>query len=112
MSKESILLDFESDLEDPGSLKSGEYLGAHVLAHARSAAAKEKDTLVEVLRDWLLITNEPRTMLAVRVAKELRLRELTPHLENLRNRIETGEAFFPFYLQWVDEALRVLRNPA
>ncbi len=112
MSKESILLDFESDLEDPGSLKSGEYLEAHVLAHARSAAAKDKDSLVEVLRDWLLITNEPRTMLAVKIAKELRLSELTPYLENLRNRIETGKAFFPFYLRWVDEALQSLRDAA
>lgn len=112
MSKESILLAFESDLEDPGSLKSGEYLEAHVLAHARSAAAIEKDTLVEVLRDWLLITNEPRTMLAVKVAKELRLRELTPYLENLRNRIETGKAFLPFYLHWVDDALKSLRSAA
>ena len=51
-------------------------------------------------------------MLAVKIAKELRLSELTPYLENLRNRIETGKAFFPFYLQWVDEALQSLRDAA
>ncbi|MGQ0595211.1 MAG: hypothetical protein ACT4QB_22010, partial [Gammaproteobacteria bacterium] len=31
-------------------------------------------------------------------------------LENLRDRIEAGEAFLPFYRRWVDEALKVLRD--
>lgn len=112
MSKEHILRVFETDLADPGSLKSGEYLQAHILSHARSAVAQDRASLVQVLRDWLLMTNEPRTMIAVNVAKELRLGELGPFLENLRDRIEAGEAFLPFYRRWVDEALKVLRDTA
>jgi hypothetical protein len=110
MSKEDILRAFETHLTDPGAMKSGEYLEAHILAHARSVAARERDSLVEVLRDWLLMTNEPRTMLAVRVAKELRLGELSPYLENLKDRIEAGKAFLPFYRRRVDDALKVLRG--
>lgn len=73
-------------------------------------AARERDSLVEVLRDWLSMTNEPRAMLGVRVAKKLRLGELRPHLENLKDRIEAGKVFLPFYRRWVDEAMKLLRG--
>ncbi len=49
-------------------------------------------------------------MLGVRVAKKLRLGELRPHLENLKDRIEAGKVFLPFYRRWVDEAMKLLRG--
>ena len=60
------------------------------------------------MKVWLSVRDEPKTMLAVTVAKELQLSELRLDIELLREEIQLGEAFMPFYLRWVDEALASL----
>ena len=108
MSREKILAMFDTDLADPGSVKSGEYLEAHVLAHARSAVSMDRQGLVNILTEWLSETSEPKTMLAVLIAKELRLTELLPNLRDLRVAIASERALLRFYVRWVDEALETL----
>lgn len=110
MSKENVLKEFETDFTDPGSVKSGEYLESHVLARARTIIEKDRAGLIAALEEWLEMNNEPKTMLAVKVANEMRLKELIPSIEKLRERIESGKAFFPFYMRWVDEALDSLKK--
>lgn len=109
MSKEEILRTFETALTDPGSLKSGEYLEEHILVSAKKLILTDRANLVNVLREWLSMKDEPRTMLAVKVAKELDLKELVSDLKALRQDIETGKVFLPFYVRRIDEALDVLQ---
>ncbi|TAL16098.1 hypothetical protein EPN96_10810 [bacterium] len=109
--KVTVLVEFDTNLADPGAQKSGEYLREHILDSAKRALdRKDKDALIEVLREWLDERSEPKTMLAVEVIKELRLTELRKDLEELRDAIEKRKAFKPFYVRWVDSALTTLGN--
>jgi hypothetical protein len=105
MSKEDVLGILESDMSNPGSYKSGVYLEEHTLSHAAAVLQKDKQGLIEALMDWIETQSEPRTMLAVRLAKKLGLAELKPQLLELRHKIDTGKVFPKFYLKYIDEAL-------
>jgi hypothetical protein len=110
MGKHEVLTHLGTALSDPGSLKSGEYLLRQAVARAKGALGEgDRTGLIEALREWLAEYSEPRTMLAVDLAKELRLVELRPDLENLRTAIVENRAFRAFYVRRVDAALLVLR---
>lgn len=110
MGKADVLARFATDLANPGSLKSGEYLRKGILTSAQRALdGGDREGLVSALQDWLGERSEPKTMLAVDVIRELQLSELREGLEELRTEIESGAVFKPFYVRWVDDALGVLR---
>lgn len=108
MAKNDVLMVFETDLKDPGALKSGEYLAEHVLRHAHELVLSDRIGLVEVLDEWLKLRQEPQTMLAVAIVRELHVREMRDELTRLRVDIERGGVFLPFYLRYVDKALAAL----
>lgn len=108
MSKEEILLILEGDINNPGSSKSGEYLEEHVLRHSAEIVQTDRQGLVEALKEWIEAKEEPRTMLAVRIARKLGLLELIPQIKDLREEIAHGGVFPKFYLRYIDEALNVL----
>lgn len=101
---------FGTILSDPGSEKSGEYLSARIVAVARNMIARDREAVIAIMRSWLRQRKLPHTLLAVDVAKELRLRELTEELVNLRDAISTGEWRKPYYVAWVDAALAQLKG--
>lgn len=108
MKKENIIAIFDTDLNDPGAIKSGEYLEEHVLMHAQEIVRQERPALIEVLTDWVVLREEPQTMLAVRIAKSLHLHELRNVLLALRKDVVSGRVFLPFYVKWIDEALNAM----
>ncbi len=110
MGKGEVLAALETDLSDPGSLKSGEYLEEHVLRRARQIVANDRSGLVEVLEDWILLRAEPRTALAVSVAKTLRMRELRELIVALREDVAQGKALWPHYLRGLDETIKALTS--
>lgn len=110
MSKDDILAMLASDLNDPGSQKSGEYLEAHVLRHARSALASDRGGLVDAMRQWLELRREPQTMLAVSVAQETELQELAPDIERLLAEVVAGQIFQPYYADALSAAVTRLRT--
>jgi len=105
MTKEEIENAFETDFTNPSSIKSGEYLVDNVLSRARKLEHEHKSELVEVLRSWIQQRTEPRTMLAVTIAGELRLTELRTELDTLTAAVKSGECFLPFYLRQIERAL-------
>ena len=106
MAKIDVAQALQSDLDNPGSLKSGEYLEERILRTVRRALlAGDRDGVVESLREWLILRQEPQTMLAVTAAKNEQLTELVPEIEALRTDVLAGLAFPRFYLHWIDEAL-------
>lgn len=110
MTKEEIETAFETDFANPGSMKSGEYLSEQLRARSKKFIDRNKLELAEVLISWVQQRTEPKTMLAVEIAGELKLTELTAELNLLRDSIEKGECFFPFYLKRVDEALNSIKQ--
>lgn len=106
MARSDLALALQSDLDSPGSLKSGEYLEERILRTVRRAlVAGDRDGVVETMREWLILRQEPQTMLAVTVAKKEQLTELVLEIEALRTDVLAGRAFPKFYLRWIDEAL-------
>ncbi|MCK9589240.1 MAG: hypothetical protein WC076_09860 [Terrimicrobiaceae bacterium] len=110
MKKEEIIAIFETDFSNPGSVKSGEYLEDHVLTHAQEIVKANRGALIEILADWLAMRTEPQTMLAVKIAGVLCVRELRNALLKLRDDVAVGRAFLPFYTKRIDAALRDM-NP-
>ena len=109
MSKEEALRLLETDINDPGAEKSGEYLEEHVITRSeRLLKANNREGLLNALRDWLLSRSEPRTMLAITVARKFLLSELKSEIAIIRSEIANGNLFLPFYLKEVDEALKAL----
>jgi hypothetical protein len=109
MSKYDVLTALETDMNDLGSYKSGEYLEEHVLMHARYFLPGDRSGLVEAMREWINLRSEPRTMLAVKIADELGLREMISDIEALRREIASAKIFPSFYLHDIDNALNSLR---
>jgi len=109
MAKTDVAQALQSDLDNPASLKSGEYLEERVLKTIRGAViAGDRDGVVETLREWLILRQEPQTMLAVTAAKKEQLTELVLEIEALRTEVAAGRAFPQFYLRWIDDALSAL----
>jgi hypothetical protein len=101
----------QSDLENPGAIKSGEYLQERILRTVRRAlVAGERDGVVEALREWLILRREPHTMLAVTAAKKEHLTELVLEIVALRADVLGCRVFPKFYLRWIDDALSSFRG--
>ena len=108
MTKTEVLEQLETDITDPGSYKSGEYLRTHVLSRAKAISSMDRDGLVEAMREWLGMRSEPKTMIAVMVSEKLRLKELKSDIETLREDVFAGKYFPRFYLREIDATLKVL----
>ena len=109
MAKTDVLEVFDSALNDPGALKSGEYLEEHIVNYAKEMFINDRTGVIDALREWLVLREEPKTMLAVKVVEELTIKELKEEIINLKKDIEGGKAFLPFYVRSVDKALSVLK---
>jgi len=77
---------------------------------ASAASLTERLGLIEALREWLSLRNEPRTMLAVTMARKLGLRELKADIEALRKEVSEGRVFPRFYLREIDATLEALNQ--
>lgn len=107
MTTDEVLSVLETDVEDPGSEKSGEYLEQHVLAHASAIAGHSRRELIEALRHWLALKTLPRTLVAIRVAGLLQLAELEPDLRTLMAAANARDIPV-FYLRYLKKALSLL----
>jgi hypothetical protein len=108
MSKQDVLAVLETDMNDPGSLKSGEYLESHILLHAKQFLRTDRLGLIDALSEWISLKSEPRTMLAIRAAQELDLKEMRQIIESLRKEVAVGRVFPRFYLRDIDDVLSSL----
>ncbi len=110
MGKREALDAFETDLTNPGSLKSGEFLEDRIRERAARLIPGDRAGVVDAFRDWIARRSEPFTMLAVDVARMESLTELEPEVEGLQRDIAAGLCFRPHYVRRVDAALVVLRG--
>ncbi len=110
--KDDVIAAFETDFADPGALKSGEYLEGHVLERAKAMFSGSRCTVIEVLREWLLLREDPRTMIAVTVIRELGIRELREEVVDLRKDVQAGRVFRRWYVQNIDKTISILDEAA
>lgn len=55
---------FSTELTNPGSLKSGEYLEERMLLQAGKMIGSDREGVISVCRDWILRRDGPYTMFA------------------------------------------------
>ena len=110
MSKEDILILLDTAMTDPGSIKSGEYLEEHAYEYLRRVLHFDREGITQALCEWIDRRTEPETMLAVRLARRLKVIEVKPHIANLRKEVDRGEVFMRFYLLTIDQALDELNE--
>lgn len=111
MSKGNVMALLEGELGGFAARAAAEDLYRHMLAVAAGVIAGQRPEVVGALRNWLGLRAEPRTMLAAHIIQELGLVELRRDLEYLRDDIVAGRAFLPYYVRWVDEAIKKLQPP-
>ncbi|GEM_PF-6978331 len=87
MGKSDVLALLQTDLSNPTSLKSGEYLEEQVKKRAVVIFEYDKVGLVEAMREWIILAKDPETMLAVSVATSLGLTSLSEEIADLRDRV-------------------------
>mgnify|MGYP003392833049 CR=1 FL=1 len=85
---------------------SGEELYDYVGRVAARFAAAERESLAEAVVTWLKLRSEPKTMLAVQIASDLRLIEVRPDVQSLLNDVHAGRAFIPYYARPIEAALK------
>jgi hypothetical protein len=91
---------------------SGEELQRFVVGQCRPILDRERAALVQALEEWIGRREEPRSMLAARLAAELRLGELKEPIHGLLSAVKSGAAFMPqlkdYYVARLEEILRAL----
>jgi hypothetical protein len=110
MSKEDILILLDTAMTDPGSYKSGEYLEEHAFDYLNKIINSDREGIIEALREWIGLRSEPETMLAVRLARRLKISEVIPQIKKLRKEVDKGNVFMRYYLTSIDQALDVLQS--
>jgi len=86
----------------------GEELYAYLIKRTASLVESDRCSLVKALAEWLKLRSEPRTMLAVEIAKTHHLAELRNDIEELLDDVRKGRAFKSFYQKPISDALNEL----
>jgi hypothetical protein len=99
MTTEEVLGLFETDLTNPGSYKSGEFLRDHIANRSEALLDSNRTAVIGALREWILSRSEPQSMVAVSVVGRLRISELEPDIQDLKQDVEAGKFFPHYYLE-------------
>lgn len=110
MSKAEILRAIETDLSDPGSQKSGEYLIEQLARTASWALALDRQALVEIMDEWFNSNDTNRVLWALAIIRRVRLSELGTRVRMLRQRVASGEILNQNVLYWFDLCLTNLEQ--
>jgi len=110
MSEQEILKMLKTDLDNPGSYKSGEYLEDQAYIHLVKVLKTDREGIISALRYFMELRSEPESMLAVRLAERLGIYEVIPNIIKIGEEIKRGEVFKEFYSFWIDKAVKTLSN--
>ncbi|MCA3020194.1 MAG: hypothetical protein ING61_00240 [Rhodocyclaceae bacterium] len=109
MSANPVLDQLNSQVAAFPTRASGEELYDYVGRFAARFSSSDRDALAAAMTDWLILRNEPKTMLAVQITSDLQLVEVRPELEALLMEIREGRVFLPFYAKPIEAALLSLQ---
>ncbi len=104
----------EGELEGFPSRASGEDLYRFFLQITKriveSDDPEDRAWLIEGLREWIGLRNEPRTMLAVEIASVYHLHEMREDIQRLLDDVRAGNTFSRFYECPILKAINGLRT--
>jgi len=110
MSKEDVLTEFEKicNKEEYSRAENGNFLLEDILQNARNLVNIDRDGLIGALRNWLELRKVGRTEYAMSIAEDLKLKELKPDIEAVRNDIILRRYYPVADTYWTDRALKAL----
>jgi len=105
MTKQEIIEWLEGEIQGYPPRATGNECGQFVTRLAGRVLESDRLALVEAMREWITQRGE-RTLLAMNIAADLKLRELKPDIERLLEDVRAGKAFWPYYEEFIVPALR------
>lgn len=105
MTKQEILEWLEDEVQGYPERATGNECEDHIVRLAGRIVESDRNALVEAVREWIE-KRDKRTLLAVRIAAEHRLRELKPHVQRLLEDVRAGKVFSPYYEEFIAPALK------
>ena len=100
MTKQEILNWLEGELQGYPERATGNECEDFIVRIAGRVAKSDRNELVEAMRDWIMQRGD-RTLLAVRIAAEHKLRELRLDIQQLLEDVRAGKAFSPYYEEFI-----------
>jgi hypothetical protein len=108
LSKAEVLKEFQAAWADPAAARSGDIFDDRAVGVLKSLLPENRDTVVEVLRDWIRDDNAPKALVALSLAERFCLFELVDEIRRLDERIRDRRVFLPYYLWWTQRAISSL----
>lgn len=105
MSSNPVLDQLNSEVATFPARASGEELYDYIGRLSARILSKNREGLAAAMIDWLELRSEPKTMLAVQIASDLRLAETRPALESFLNDVREGRVFLPYYAKPIEATL-------
>ena len=105
MMKPEILEWLEDEVQGYPERATGNECENHIVRLAGRVVGSDRNELVEAMREWIAQRGK-RTLLAVRIAAEHKLRELTPDIQRLLEDVRTNKVFSPHYEEFIVPALK------
>ena len=106
MMRSTALEQLNAELFAFPSRASGEELYEKISRLARRIEVADREQLVSALFAWLKSRSEPKTMLALQIASDLRIVEVRSEIESLLKDVQIGRSFLPYYAKPIEAALR------
>ena len=105
MTKTEILEWLESEIQGYPERVTGNECEDFIVRLAGDVVESERTKLAEAMRDWI-VQRGRRTLLAIWIAEEYRLRELEPDIRCLLEDVKAGKAFSRYYEELIAPALK------
>jgi hypothetical protein len=109
MTKDEIIEWLEGEVLGYPERATGNECEDFIVRLARRVVEADRNALVGAMRDWISQRGK-RTLLAVRIGAEHKLRELTPDIQRLLEEVRAGRAFSPYYEEFIVPALKRISN--
>lgn len=94
----------DGEVENYPPRATGNECGEFIIRLARRVVDSDRNALTDALREWITQRGD-RTLLALNIAADLKLRELKPDIQRLLDDVRTGKAFRPYYEEFIGPAL-------
>jgi hypothetical protein len=107
MTKQEILEWLEGEVQGYPERATGNECEDFIVRIAGRVVESDRNELIAALREWIAQRGN-RTLLAIRISTEHKLRELKPDIQRLLEDVRAGKAFSPYYEEFIAPALKRL----
>jgi hypothetical protein len=105
MTKQEIIEWLDGEVQGYPERATGNECGQFVTRLASRVIESDRIELVQAMREWITQRGK-RTLLAINIAADLKLRELKPDIERLLEDVRASRAFSPYYEEFITPALK------